>query len=70
MSDTWVSAQIHLQEFDELFIKQCAKLGLTAEQSKRELLENPARKAMVDFMVKSEQIKAERTMVLLKNKHT
>lgn len=59
---TWVREQIQLQEFDELFINACKKHGLTAEQSKRELLENPQRKAILDAMVKSEQLRTEVVM--------
>jgi hypothetical protein len=63
MADTtFVGMQLQLQQFDEIFINECKKHGLSASQTQKELLENPARKVMVDAMVKSEQLRTEVVM--------
>ncbi len=45
-----VEAVALLAQFDELFVNQCKKQGLSAEQTQRELQNNSLRQAIIDSM--------------------
>ncbi len=56
---TLLGMQIYLEQFDELFIRECKSMGMTEEQTRRTLYDNPTRKAMIEKIVESESLSME-----------
>jgi hypothetical protein len=64
---TLLGMQLHLEEFDELFIKHCKDAGMTLEECRRELLDNQHRKFLVDSIAQSEALFSRLISIKIEN---
>lgn len=60
---THTELQLQLEQFDEIFIEHCKKAGLSQEKTRRELLESPSRKLIVDAISESFALDSKVTFI-------